>query len=208
LTDGEPDQGSDPSRTILVAILIGEPVVADRIERSLGEHADLRIVPCDQRADVVISDAPLDRQFVHQVGTPLILIGDHDDMVDAISGGAAGVVRSDFESRELALVVEAVARGLAVMPAAVLDDGLDGRMPNGRGGDDAGPDQNRPTLTPREAEVLALVAAGASNKVIARKLDISIHTAKFHVASILGKLDATGRADAIAQAARLGLLML
>ncbi len=63
-------------------------------------------------------------------------------------------------------------------------------------------------FTPREAEVLALLAEGASNKEIARRLGISVHTAKFHVARVFGKLDATGRADAVAHAARLGLLML
>jgi DNA-binding CsgD family transcriptional regulator len=63
-------------------------------------------------------------------------------------------------------------------------------------------------LTPRELEVLALVAEGASNKTIARRLGISVHTAKFHVGSLLDKLDATGRTDAVAAAARLGLIHL
>jgi DNA-binding CsgD family transcriptional regulator len=63
-------------------------------------------------------------------------------------------------------------------------------------------------FTPREAQVLELLAEGASNKEIARRLGISVHTAKFHVAHVLDKLDATGRADAVAHAARLGLLML
>jgi DNA-binding CsgD family transcriptional regulator len=60
-------------------------------------------------------------------------------------------------------------------------------------------------LTPRELEVLALLAEGASNKVIARRLGISVHTAKFHVASLLDKLDAVGRTDAVAHAARRGV---
>jgi DNA-binding CsgD family transcriptional regulator len=63
-------------------------------------------------------------------------------------------------------------------------------------------------LTPRELEVLTLVAEGASNKTIARRLGISVHTAKFHVGSLLDKLDATGRTDAVAAAARLGLIHL
>ena len=63
-------------------------------------------------------------------------------------------------------------------------------------------------LSSREIEVLSLMAEGASNKEIAQRLAISIHTAKFHVASILEKLDATGRTDAVAHAVRLGLLML
>jgi len=69
-------------------------------------------------------------------------------------------------------------------------------------------EEPEPTLTPREAEVLALMAEGASNKVIARTLGISVHTAKFHVAAVLDKLDAGTRADAVAQAVRLGVLRL
>ena len=63
-------------------------------------------------------------------------------------------------------------------------------------------------LTPRELEVLALLAEGASNKTIARRLGISVHTAKFHVHSLLDKLDAGGRTNALANAARLGVINL
>ena len=63
-------------------------------------------------------------------------------------------------------------------------------------------------LTPRETEVLKMLAEGASNKTIARRLGISVHTAKFHVGSLLDKLDATGRTDAVAHAARLGVIQL
>jgi len=63
-------------------------------------------------------------------------------------------------------------------------------------------------LTPRERDVLTLMAEGASNKQIAKQLGISVHTAKFHVASVLEKLDATGRTDAVAHAARLGVIHL
>ncbi|MPZ36481.1 MAG: helix-turn-helix transcriptional regulator [Rhizobiales bacterium] len=61
-------------------------------------------------------------------------------------------------------------------------------------------------LTGRELEVLALLAEGASNKLIARRLGISTHTAKYHVASLLEKLDAVSRTDAVAHAARIGVL--
>ena len=63
-------------------------------------------------------------------------------------------------------------------------------------------------LSPRELEVLALLAEGASNKLIARRLGISSHTAKYHVASLLEKLDAVSRTDAVTQAARIGVLQL
>jgi DNA-binding CsgD family transcriptional regulator len=63
-------------------------------------------------------------------------------------------------------------------------------------------------LTPRELEVLALLAEGDSNKAIARRLGISVHTVKFHIGSLLDKLEAVGRTDALAHAARLGIINL
>jgi DNA-binding CsgD family transcriptional regulator len=68
--------------------------------------------------------------------------------------------------------------------------------------------QSEVPLTGRELEVLALLAEGASNKLIARRLGISAHTAKYHVASLLEKLDAVSRTDAVAHAARIGVLHL
>jgi DNA-binding CsgD family transcriptional regulator len=55
---------------------------------------------------------------------------------------------------------------------------------------------------------LTLLAEGKSNKEIARSLGISVHTAKFHVGALMDKLDAVGRTDAVAQAARLGVIQL
>jgi DNA-binding CsgD family transcriptional regulator len=72
----------------------------------------------------------------------------------------------------------------------------------------AGSEPSTVELTPRELDVLALMAEGASNKAIAKQLGISVHTAKFHVGSILDKLDATGRTDAVAHAARRGVIHL
>ncbi len=63
-------------------------------------------------------------------------------------------------------------------------------------------------LTPREIQVLSLLAEGASNKSIARRLGISVHTVKFHVASLLDKFEAIGRTDAVTQAVRLGVIQL
>ena len=64
------------------------------------------------------------------------------------------------------------------------------------------------TLTHRELEVLTLLAEGASNKTVARRLGISVHTAKFHVGSLIDKLEATGRTDVVIHAARLGVINL
>jgi DNA-binding CsgD family transcriptional regulator len=72
----------------------------------------------------------------------------------------------------------------------------------------AAPAEQDASLTPREVEVLNHLAEGESNKTIARRLGISVHTVKFHVASLLDKLDAVGRTDAVAHAARIGVIQL
>jgi len=63
-------------------------------------------------------------------------------------------------------------------------------------------------LTPRERDVIALLAEGLSNKAIGQRLGISPDTAKFHVGRLIDKLDATGRTDAVAHAARRGIIHL
>ena len=70
------------------------------------------------------------------------------------------------------------------------------------------PAEDDVSLTPRELEVLALLAEGMSNKAIARRLGISVHTAKFHVGALIDKFDAIGRTDAVAHAARRGVIHL
>ena len=70
-------------------------------------------------------------------------------------------------------------------------------------------DASRPvSLTPREIEVLRLLADGASNKIVAHKLGISDHTVKFHVTSILSKLNAGTRTEAVMLGVRMGLVYL
>jgi DNA-binding CsgD family transcriptional regulator len=72
----------------------------------------------------------------------------------------------------------------------------------------SGPVEGDVLLTPRELEVLTLLAEGLSNKEIARRLGISVHTAKFHVGALMDKLDAVGRTDAVAHAVRRGVIHL
>jgi DNA-binding CsgD family transcriptional regulator len=118
---------------------------------------------------------------------------------------------------ELAIADPALAERMATLLAKIeaieivpAGAGADLVIAEARGDHDETESPERPglSLTAREAEVLALLAEGASNKTIARRLDISVHTAKFHVATLLDKLDAIGRTDAVVQAARLGLIML
>jgi DNA-binding CsgD family transcriptional regulator len=102
----------------------------------------------------------------------------------------------------LAALMDSVAGLRLAMPGEDADIAI---VPRGH------PERTEPSdvdLTPREHDVLALMAEGASNKLIAKRLGISVHTAKFHVGSILDKLDATGRTDAVAHAARRGVIEL
>jgi len=130
-----------------------------------------------------------------------LAFADGAEQLEAIRQGASGVVASGAGAGEIAAAVEAIRRGLAVLPSELMRELLPVGENDERSGD-------RPSLTPREAAVLRLLSEGATNKMIARRLDISVHTAKFHVASILDKLDATTRTDAVAQGVRQGLLML
>ena len=181
---------------------IGEPVIADRLAVLLQEYPGVRVVdPDDDVATVVLADTLPGSD----AGTPVIVISDRVDGFAAMRAGAAGVLKSTVTAAQLRAAIAAVAQGLSIMPRDWQADALDRESSEDNTMPAAAP---AIALTARELEVLGLIAAGASNKAIARKLGISVHTAKFHVASILAKLDATGRTDAVAQAARLGLLML
>ena len=108
----------------------------------------------------------------------------------------------DIELDRLTLAIRAVAAGFLVgEPDAVV---LRSRAP----APTPRPDQpaGAPTLTGRELDVLRLIAEGAPNKAIARDLLITEHTVKFHVGSILDKLDAGSRTEAVTKATRRGIL--
>jgi len=74
-------------------------------------------------------------------------------------------------------------------------------------GEESEPDPSDQTLTPREIEVLRMVAEGLGNKEIASRLGISDHTVKFHISSIFAKLGASSRTEAVTVGIRQGLIM-
>jgi len=98
----------------------------------------------------------------------------------------------------------AAAAGLAALPAASPVD----RFVRAGTGDDDGDPESVEMLTPREHEVLEWLARGLSNRAIGEQLGISEHTAKFHVASVLAKLGAGNRAEAVGLGLRRGLVAL
>ncbi|WP_165838956.1 helix-turn-helix transcriptional regulator [Roseicella frigidaeris] len=128
---------------------------------------------------------------------PVLVLAEGAAALQALRAGARGVLAPEAPPAQLEAALLALARGLVVLPPALLP-ALAGRGPAPAGSG----------LTRREREVLDLLAAGASNKVIARRLNLSFHTAKAHVASVLQKLGAGSRADAVARGARAGLVLL
>lgn len=132
-------------------------------------------------------------------GAPLVLIG-ADPATDGpgLSGAPVAYLPSDVDASALAAAVRAAAAGLIVLdPTVAGATGVHAHSRTSEGGE---------TLTTREREVLQLVAEGLPNKAIARELSISEHTAKFHVGSLLGKLGAASRTEAVTLATRRGIL--
>ena len=113
------------------------------------------------------------------------------------SGDApAGVLTPDATAEQLDAALRAVFTGLLVRSPAT---------PQARG---FAPAEDMPLLTPREREILALISEGLSNKAMARRLGISVHTVKFHLEALFTKLDATSRAEAVAKGLRGGVIEL
>lgn len=199
---------SAASRRLVVLIALGDAGRAERLAASLAASDDLLpVVVGGGRADVAIVD---DRSGdAVPASVPRVLLS-------ARAGGErpAGEVSAVMPAGADDLLIAAAAR----LAAAGYSISGNGRAPGRREDFHAGDGEPfeddvldehaaRPALSPREAEVLALLAEGAPNKVIARRLNISVHTAKFHVAAILIKLGAANRTDAIAIAMRQGLVL-
>jgi DNA-binding NarL/FixJ family response regulator len=116
---------------------------------------------------------------------------------EALASGARGVVSRRSTGPRLSHALDSILEGLVVIDEELAEDAL--RPP-------ARPLGSHETLTPRELEVIELLASGLSNKEIAERLGVSFHTVKFHVNAILGKLGAASRAEAVALAAKAGVL--
>jgi DNA-binding NarL/FixJ family response regulator len=115
--------------------------------------------------------------------------------------GVRALLSRDASAAEILAAVEAVASGLAVVDPRELESLLASTAT-------APVSTETHTLTARELEVLRMMAEGAANKAIAWKLGISDHTVKFHVASILAKLNAASRTEAVTMGVRQGLILL
>ena len=181
-------------RAGLIAMLAFE-VDIEPIDESAVDHLDPDVVVIDAGS---LSENAIDDVAARYPAIPMVLIGAELGTVDsAFFASPGGYVPSDIDSAALAATVRAVAQGLTVIAPGLVATG------NGTSSSDS---HDAGLLTPREREVLELIADGLPNKAIARELGISEHTAKFHVGSVLGKLGASSRAEAVTLATRRGLL--
>ena len=124
--------------------------------------------------------------------------------VDALRAGVRGMLPREATAAEIVAAVTSVAAGLVVLSP----DAVDAVLPTLSSSPRALPPTPTQALTPREIEVLGMLAEGLGNKTIARRLGISEHTVKFHVGSIFSKLNASSRTEAVTIGARQGLIML
>jgi DNA-binding NarL/FixJ family response regulator len=205
----------DPARVFVVAptpfaraglrsILESAEVGADLLV--VGEaDSVVELVPPGADVVVVAGDDPLEEaaRAVAEEGTQAILLLSEDDrsvpVLREFAPRGWGVVSPDAPPEELSAAIVAVIQGLVVLPRA-----LTGRLLRGQ---EVVEEPSEP-LTAREREVLGLLGQGLSNKMIARDLQISEHTVKFHVSSIYAKLGAASRTEAVGLGARLGLISL
>ncbi|MBI4339757.1 MAG: response regulator transcription factor [Chloroflexi bacterium] len=136
---------------------------------------------------------------VREEGLPVLaLVSEASSASHAWTLGARGILRRDADASTLAAALGAVAQGLAVLDPELAVEALATRPQPA--------ESLVEELTPRERQVLALLAEGLTNKAIAERLRVSEHTVKFHVNAILGKLAAQSRTEAVVRATRLGLL--
>ena len=138
-----------------------------------------------------------------QPGLPIVaLASDHGAVAQALTFGAAALLPAAVDGETLAAALRASARGLvsiARTDIALLLPQEERIEPALRAPAEA--------LTPRELEVLQWMARGLTNRQIARRLEISEHTVKFHAGAVLGKLNARSRAEAVARAIGLGWIL-
>jgi DNA-binding NarL/FixJ family response regulator len=150
------------------------------------------------------------------LAVPIVLLADEADLVSAtaaLAGGVQAVLLGDATGAELAAAVHSAAAGLLTLSGDLADLVRQGLLAHSRdevedsvGSTPPIADASPEHLTLREREVLEMMMEGLSNKEIAAHLNISAHTVKFHISSILGKLGASTRTEAAAIGLRRGLI--
>jgi DNA-binding NarL/FixJ family response regulator len=210
---------------VAIAIFSVDPVLRGNLEQLPREDPAITVVGIvdspsallelaeTHHVDVVLAETLpnellKDQQVRHQQAAWVLILdrADEETSLDALSTGASAILPRTANRREIVTAIRAVTNGLVVFQRQLLavllgNESLLGEQLNTSNDGNA-------RLTPRELQVLTAMADGATNKAIARRLGISFHTVKFHVAAILEKLDADTRTEAVMKAAQLGIVML
>jgi DNA-binding NarL/FixJ family response regulator len=165
------------------------------IESLLRSSPEIELVA--DGADVVIAEDEAPPALADSAAAVIVLSDEPQWSADALHAGVRAVLPRELSAAEMVAAVEAAAAGLAVLHPR----DLEALLPT------AQPARAVEALSPREIEVLGMMAEGISNKEIAARMGISEHTVKFHVASIMGKLHAGTRTEAVMLGVRMGLIM-
>jgi DNA-binding NarL/FixJ family response regulator len=164
-------------------------------ESLLESAGGIEVVNSPREADVILrEELPVAPETPG--ATPIVVLTDGPVSSRAFQSGVRAILPRDAEPQQIVAALHAVSVGLIVMPAE------SSSLVTNAGTAEA---EIEP-LTPRELEALEMLAEGLSNKQIAARLNISEHTAKFHVNSILGKLHAGTRTEAVIRGIRSGLV--
>ena len=166
------------ARRLRVAVHTDDPLRRTALCKVIAE-AGHTVVGIQDEADIVLADGSRPPEGARSV----VGLGIMDERF-------RGALPREADARQIDAAIRAVAAGLVV------------RWPGAETGFGAMRETDvHALLTPRELEVLAALAEGITNKAIARRLDISLHTVKFHVESLFRKLGARTRTEAVAKAA-------
>jgi DNA-binding NarL/FixJ family response regulator len=172
--------------------------------RLLDVEADIVLVEASGEQSETVIDSLAASELASEAA--FVVLSDHLEprwISEALRAGVRAVLPSDISPEQLIASLEAAAAGLVVVHPAEIEVMFPAAEPSSRPLADLAEE-----LTPRESEVLQMLANGLANKEIAARLLISEHTVKFHVASILGKLGAGSRTEAVSIGIRRGIVLL
>jgi DNA-binding NarL/FixJ family response regulator len=177
---------------IRVRIEASVPVARAGLEAVLEANQGITLMDSTRDADVILRD---DLPGIRDGHIPFVVVCEEALTPALLRRGVHSTLPRDASPEQIVAAIYAAAAGLVSVPA----DAAAGVLAAER-------EAEGESLTPREIEVLEMISEGLSNKQIAGRLNISEHTAKFHVNSILGKLAAATRAEAVTRGLRRGLL--